>query len=689
MSGSNKRSLERKYRLKKSRSFFCINFLVFCLCIIPPPGISFAKRIPSIDIEEEEVLEVYETVFPSKALSTSPQFKVIDDFNSADLKNRLGGVWHLKGKSEGKIRLTNEKQDSRNKKRGHSLKISFDILKNKKFSFQSSLEKLDISKAKYLAMKCKVESPNQPIFKGRIRVSIEDWKNKKVIRDITEACRETKEWNDVILPLSFFKGIDFDQLKNIKFSVLSRNQSTEGELWLDEIAFFGLNEVAFESHRDNFVGFPKTILALDRTKRLKSIKNDRVFLRKIAQDTWAYFKNAADKDTHLVSDNIRLGDAPLAANYTSITNIAMDLMGTVAAKELGFISEEDAEERVGRILKTLQKMDRWNGFFYNFYNTTKLNITRDFISAVDSGWLAVALVVVRQTFGKYYKQATNLLDDFDFEKFLDFENNQLAIGIEPSKNELTPFHYGLIMSEARATSFYAIGKGDIDKEHWWYIYRTAPESWRWQEQEPKGEWTEHDGIPVFQGYYEYMNKKFLPSWGGSLFEFLMPTLVLQEKTLAARNFGLNNKRVTELHRDYALKEKKYPVWGISPAATTNGKRWQYGEFGVKKTGVKGYPDKGVITPHVSFLALEVLPKDAIENIRKMLNFNMYGEYGFYDSVDVNNKKVNTQYLALDQGMILIAIANYLKDGAIQKTFHKDPIAIKASKLWEEESFFRD
>ena len=95
----------------------------------------------------------------------------------------------------------------------------------------------------------------------------------------------------------------------------------------------------------------------------------------------------------------------------------------------------------------------------------------------------------------------------------------------------------------------------------------------------------------------------------------------------------------------------------------------------------------MITPHVSFLALETLPKDAIKNIRALLTFNIYGEYGFYDTIIFPSKKVNPQYLALDQGMELIPIANYLKKDVIQEYFSKDPVGKKARELLGQEDFF--
>ena len=625
-----------------------------------------------------DIGKVYNIVPAGKPLRTSTQFKVVDDFNAGELKNSLGGAWTVDKGEEKRVRLDLKKEDARGTPSGSSLWARINLRRKEKATFRTSLEKLDVSAAHYLVFKCKTD-PSAP-FKGRLRVALTDWADKTVERDITDVCLEEKGWGEAILPMNNFMGVDLDQLKFLSFSAFARDRNLAGKIGLDEIAFLGHPEVGFESVEDNFVGFPRSVMDEHRREDLLATKSDKELLLKIAQDTWRYFENATDKRNHLVSDHFKTGDFPLAAAYTSPTNIAMDLMGTVAARELGIISAGQASRRVQNSLETLQKLKTWKGFFFNFYETTRLGVSHQFISSIDNGWLAIALVVVRQAFpGEIAQTATAILDRFHFQEFLDPDTNHLSIGYDVERQAPTPYHYGMLVTEARAMSLYAIGKGDLPEEHWWYLYRTAPEAWTWQTQKPQGKMVEHGKISYFQGYYKEDGKKFVPNWGGSLFEFLMPTMVLREQKFGPKALGLNDKIVTELHRDYALNEKKYPVWGISPAATADGRRWMYSEYGIKRLGVKGYPDRGVITPHASFLALDSLPKDAIKNIRKLLTFDLYGEYGFYDSITFPSKKVNTQYLALDQGMVLIPIANYLKKGVIQEYFHKDPVGEKAKR----------
>ena len=696
MTFSEERSLKAKRGLRSAFLSFAI--LLLSATFVPDgfsaskpskekPSEIYVQQIgPAEDEKPLDIGNVYKSVPANKLLQTSTQFKVVDDFNTGEIKNRLGGAWFVGKGQRKKIRLELKKEDARGYKSGASLMARINLKKGEQISFRTSLEKLDMSAAHYLVLKCKTQSV-KPVS-GRIRVALRDWAGKTVQQDITDACSGKEEWQDVILPVSAFAGIDLNQLSFLSFNILAGDKNAAWKLGVDEIAFFGYPEFGFESVEDNLFGFPHAVLDETRRKELLAIRDDKKLLLEIARDTWRYFENAEDKKNRLVVDHLKIGDFPLAAAYTSLTNIAMDLMGTVAARELGFISSEQAAERVQRVLTTLKKLKTWKGFFFNFYETTQLAANREFVSSVDNGWLAISLVVVRQAFpGEIALEATAILEKFDFEEFIDPDSNHLAIGYDLEKKSLTPYQYGMLVTEARAMSLFAIGKGNLTPAHWWSLYRTGPESWDWQSQKPQGKMVERDGVRYFQGYYKEGDKKFVPSWGGSFFEFLMPTLVINEKKFAPKGLGLNDKIATEIQRDYALKERKYPVWGISPASTADGRRWKYGEYGVKKLGVKGYPDRGVITPHASFLALESLPKEALKNIRELLTFQIYGEYGFYDSITFPGKKVNTQYLALDQGMVLIPIANYLKKGVIQEYFYKDPVGKKSKELLEREVFF--
>jgi hypothetical protein len=203
---------------------------------------------------------------------------------------------------------------------------------------------------------------------------------------------------------------------------------------------------------------------------------------------------------------------------------------------------------------------------------------------------------------------------------------------------------------------------------------------------PVGRHVKHTrGHAHFGGWYEWSGVRFVPSWGGSMFEALMPVLVLDEPRLAPASLGANDAAHAAVQRRYAVETLGYPVWGMSPSATPTGVG--YGEYGVRVLGSLGY-SPGAVTPHAAALALAVTPREAVADLRELATrYDTYGEYGFYDAVDPVSGEVTRTYLALDQAMILIAAANHLKDGVVQKRFAADPIVANVLPLLAAESFF--
>lgn len=439
---------------------------------------------------------------------------------------------------------------------------------------------------------------------------------------------------------------------------------------------------------DRMNGFPsKTVV------KKKFPSNDREFLKEIARDTWKYFDNIIDKEYGLTLDTIMLdkkdvmGPDTMIADYTNITNIGVYLCCVVSAYDLGFITKDEAVARLRKTLDTVGKMPAHSsGFLYNYYDTTWMCKTDYLVSFVDSGWLAAGVIVAKNAFPQELgTECGNLLSRWDFGFFYDELEGHMYHGLLENLGVYSDYHYGIFYTEPRLTSFIAIGRGDVTPEHWFRMTRTFPESYDWTTQKPKGRKEKiSNGYSYWGGWYEYRKSKFVPSWGGSMFEALMPTMLIDEKNLAPNGLGLNDATYVKATIDYTLNELKYPVWGMSPSSDPEG---GYGEFGVKLLGTKGYP-AGPVTPHVSFLALEFAPKESIENIRKMLKgWDVYGEYGFYDALDVKTKKVAYKYLGLDQGMILMSIDNFLNNGALKKYFQKDPLFKKAGPLLSSENFF--
>ncbi|MGC5772706.1 glucoamylase family protein [Paenibacillus pabuli] len=437
-------------------------------------------------------------------------------------------------------------------------------------------------------------------------------------------------------------------------------------LTISLLANLNLTSVASASEASSLIGF-------------------RAELKAVAYKTYSFFEDYTDPSTGMTYDEVRITeDGTQEAKRTSPTNIGMYMMSTVSAQQLGILSKEEAVKRIQITLHSLEKLEKWNGLYYNWYNTDDGTVKRDwgqFISQVDNGWLSAGLIVVGQAYEELRGDTSKLVKDMDYTSLYDPEVGQFRGGYDVAKGKLTDHHYGMFYTEPRVASYIAIGKGDVPKEHWWKLYRTMPKEWDWQAQIPQGGNLQYDGVNVFEGNYEYNGVKFVPSWGGSMFEGLMPGLVLKEKELGTKALGLNNKRHVELQIAYA-KEKGYPAWGFSPAATPTG----YSEFAATPLGTSGYKDGATVTAHATFLALEYAPESVRKNMKTLKKFKMYGKYGFYDSVNVETGELAKAYLALDQGMIMVSIANYVKDGVIRDYFHSDPIGQKPEELLQKEVF---
>jgi hypothetical protein len=402
------------------------------------------------------------------------------------------------------------------------------------------------------------------------------------------------------------------------------------------------------------------------------------FLRRIALDTWRGLDALTDRSHGLPLDRIEFHNGSVApettriGDYTSVTNIGFHFLAVTAAYELKLITREAALERLAATLASLESLETYRGFFYNYYNTTTLERTSHFISFVDSSWLTAGLMVARQAFPELALRCTRLVEQGDYRFFYDEGHKLMSHGYYVNLGLRSPFHYGVFYAESRLGSLIAIGKGDVPEEHWFRMARTFPAEFRWQSRPPLGR-TERsaNGFRWIGGHYRWREYSYVPSWGGSLFEALMPRLVLDEARYAPHSLGYNGDIHTAIHRRYALEDLGFPVWGMSPSSTPGSEH--YAEYGVPMLGLAGYPP-GVVTSHAAALALLAEPKEAAANLRKLAElYPVYGDFGFYDAVNPVTGEVSYNYLCLNQAMILVALADHLADHSVQKYFAADPI----------------
>jgi len=447
-------------------------------------------------------------------------------------------------------------------------------------------------------------------------------------------------------------------------------------------ARLGGREAARSYIHSRLAGWPNQLLV----DRATLPRDDDAFLRRVARDTWTGLAALTDRENGLPIDHVRFDGSldPASAeigDYASTTNIGLYLVAIVAAHDLGLLGEADAIDKAGRVLDALDRLETWHAFYFNFYDTTTLERTSDFVSFIDSAWLAAGLIVTRSALPALGDRCSQMLAARDFGRFYDAKRKLMSHGEFVDPEMRSPYHYGVFYTEARLGSLIAIGKGDVPREHWFAMSRTP----RLAEPAGSGGPALVRGHPGPIAYYEWRGLHFVPSWGGSMFEALMSTLVLDETRYAPAGLGRNDLVHAVVQRRYALEQLGYPVWGMSPSWVPGGER--YREHGVPPLGYHGY-DGSAVTPHAAALALAVTPVEAIADLRRLAeDYNVYGEYGFYDAVNPSSGAAAHVYLTLDQAMILIALANRLEDGVIQKHFAADPYVQGTLPMLGQENFF--
>jgi hypothetical protein len=449
----------------------------------------------------------------------------------------------------------------------------------------------------------------------------------------------------------------------------------------------GGKEAARPYVRARLVALPERLLV----PKSSLPRADAGLMRRVARDTWRGLTALTDRENGLPVDNVYFdGDAPATdarvGDYTSASDIGLHLIAIVAAHDLRLIPSRAAAAKIRRILDTLDRLETYRGLFFNFYDTTSLERTSNFISFVDSSWLTAGLMVARMSFPELYEPCTKLIAQTDYSFFYDAQTQRISHGYYVKPGERSPFDYGMLYTEARLGTLIAIGKGDVPEDPWFEMRRTFPAACAWQPETPQRiRMKTVNGHEVMAGYFEWGGLRYVPSWGGSMFEALMPPLLLDETRYAPKSLGANDRTHALVQRRYAAEVLGYPVWGISSSATPSGN--SYSEYGVRVLGARGY-GAGAVAPYATALALGVAPKAAIANLRALADhYDIYGEYGFYDAVDPRSETVAHKYLALDQSMLFIAVADYLDGGSVRKRFASDPIVQKVLPMIADEDFF--
>lgn len=590
------------------------------------------------------------------------------------------------------------------------------------------------------------------------------------------------------------------------------------EMWIAPVLALGVSAVLFLLHNKAeawFVIAPILLLWLFSpvvgwwfSRPLVTLtpgldETQQAFLRTAARRTWRYFTDfVVAQDNWLPPDNFQTHPSPVIASRTSPTNIGMSLLADLAAVDFGYITVEECLQRIDNTFSSMEKLERYRGHFYNWYDTRTLQpLNPYYVSSVDSGNLAGSLLTLQaglaelknepvltlsalhglqdtlQVLSKqipdspqselmesihalegtlsalaqewppqtvidaigaleqielntdvllsclpadvendselFYwtravdKQQRALSDEFnalvpkswhggalptrrelasedckeaqlqfnfienlinrcrhlavmDFGFLYDSNSCLLTIGYNTSERQRDPACYDLLASEARLASFLLIAQGQVPQKHWFALGRLL---------------TSHGGDVS------------LISWSGSMFEYLMPQLIMPSfaNTLMEQTCKAVVLRQIEYGRQRAVP------WGISEScynATDLNHVYQYRAFGVPGLGFKrGLGDDLVIAPYASALALTVLPREACQNLQALAEQGFLSDYGFYEAIDYTPTRLTRgkpyaivqSFMAHHQGMSLLSFAHVLLNQPMQRRFMSDPL-VRATEL---------
>ena len=408
-----------------------------------------------------------------------------------------------------------------------------------------------------------------------------------------------------------------------------------------------------------------------RSARLKD--NDRIYLLQLAHDTWRFFEQyVGPRDNHLPPDNLQVDAQPTVAHRTSPTNIGLYLLAIACARQFGWLTTSAMIQRLQATLATVERLPKHEGHLLNWYQTETLQVLHPaYVSTVDSGNLAGHLLAVAgactsaahkadstsdeiKALHLISAQCTRLCMAMNFRGLYNAKRHLFHIGLNLQEQTLDASYYDLLASESRLASFLAIAKGDVPRRHWLALGRAFL------------------SVGVTPG---------LKSWSGSMFEYLMPSLVMQEP----RQGLLRMSSLSAVAEQQIFGHAQGQPWGVSESAyfaQDHSLAYQYSPFGVPRLALRRTPaNEHVVAPYATAMATMVMPHESIANLRRLESLQSRGAFGFMDALDFTAARqpqnqvfsVVKNYMAHHQGMALVALCNVLCRDAPQRWFSETPL----------------
>ena len=412
-------------------------------------------------------------------------------------------------------------------------------------------------------------------------------------------------------------------------------------------------------------------------------EKDRLYLKALARDTWRFFERCVGaQDNHLPPDNLQMVPEEAVARRTSPTNIGLYLVAACCAREFGWISTGELTSRLQATLDTLDQLEKHRGHLLNWYDTRTLAILPPaYVSTVDSGNLAGLLLTTAQACHELARQGADggaaqaallvignrcrdLAMAMDFRCVYDGKRHLFHIGLRVQEQALDASYYDLLASESRLTSLLAIAKGDVPRRHWGTLGRPFL------------------SVGVTAG---------LKSWSGSMFEYLMPSLLMPEPVGGL----LHSAACAAVAEQQSTGEAMDLPWGISESAyfaQDHSLAFQYGPFGAPRLALRRTPPGDrVVAPYASLLATMFEPAAAAANLQRLETLGGRGALGMFEAIDFTVSRqpaaqpfsVVETFMAHHHGMSIVALCNVLCADAPRRWFSADAMVMAHEVLLHE------
>ncbi|QVL34572.1 glycosyl transferase family 36 [Telmatocola sphagniphila] len=262
------------------------------------------------------------------------------------------------------------------------------------------------------------------------------------------------------------------------------------------------------------------------------------------------------------------------------------------------------------------------------------------------------------------EEAERLAKGMDFRFLYNAERDLFSIGYNCNTQRLDTSHYDLLASESCIASFLAVARGQVPRKHWFQLGRLSMYA---------------------------AGETGLISWGGTMFEYLMPRILLP----VPQGVLLDRAQRTAVARQIEFGAEEKLPWGVSESGfylLDAGKIYQYQSFGVPGLGLKrGLEKDRVVAPYATLMAVDIDPQKAIANLKELKKWGGEGKFGYYEALDFSPQRIPEgskcrvvkSYMAHHQGMGLLAILNRLTQGALRRRFQAEPVVRSAELLLQE------